>query len=263
LKGLAVSLSAEQSTWVSGYFSGYADAARALAGTAATSPPPASLAPVAPAQRTLTILYGSDTGNGIGLAADIAKSAEAEGLTARVVDMADYRPASLKDEQDLVIVASTHGEGDPAQPALAFFEFLDSRKAPRLDGLRFAVLALGDSTYEFYCAAGKRLDARLDALGGPRLADRIECDVDQLAAGRQWAVALLGGLAADGIAPAAVGAVPAVPGAAVAAAGGGYGEANPFGAEILENLVLTGRGSSKETRHLELALAGSGLSYEP
>src|SRR5690606_15843788 len=146
----------------------------------------------------------------------------------------------------------THGEGEPPQPALDFFEFLDSRKAPQLEGVRFAVMALGDSTYEFFCGAGKRLDQRLAELGGDRLAPRIDCDVDQLNLGRDWAVAALARLAEATAAPAAVAASPA-PAAAR------HDEANPFMAEILDNLVITGRGSSKQTRHLELGLAGSGL----
>src|SRR5690606_2018132 len=152
---------------------------------------------VAPAQRSLTILYGSETGNALALGEELAVAAVALGLTATAVDMADYRPASLKQEQDLLLITSTHGEGEPPQPALAFFEFIAGRKAPRLEGVRFAVLALGDSTYEFYCETGKRLDRRLEELGAERLEARIDCDVDQLGQGRDWAKTVLQALAQD------------------------------------------------------------------
>jgi sulfite reductase (NADPH) flavoprotein alpha-component len=260
LRALATELTPEQGIWVGGYFAGYADALR---GGVPILPmpgsPPAVTQPTEAAapQRTLTVLYGSETGNGIELAGAIVKQAQAVGIAARDIDMADAKLATLKEGGDFLLICSTHGEGDPPQPALDFFEQLASKKAPRMEGARFAVLALGDSTYEFYCGAGKRLDARLAELGATRLAERIECDVDQLGAGKDWAFRLLEGLGGPVAAP-TVAAAPAV--AAVAA---GYDEAHPFQAEVLENVVLTGRGSSKETRHLELSLAGSGLTYEP
>lgn len=265
LRALATELTPEQGIWVGGYFAGYADALRGgvpilpVPGlpTAVTVP-----AEAAASQRTLTVLYGSETGNGIELAGTIVKQAQAVGIAARDIDMADAKPALLKEGGDFLLICSTHGEGDPPQPALDFFEQLASKKAPRMEGARFAVLALGDSTYEFYCGAGKRLDARLAELGATRLAERIECDVDQLGAGKDWAFRLLDGLGQ----PAAPAPAPAVPSAATPAAAivaKGYDEAHPFQAEVLENMVLTGRGSSKETRHIELSLAGSDLVYEP
>jgi sulfite reductase (NADPH) flavoprotein alpha-component len=261
LRALATSLTAEQSNWVGGYFTGYADAVRlAGAALAPTVPqPPAPQPATQGAQRTLTVLYGSETGNGLEIAEVLAAKAAALGIPASAVDMESYKPATLKQEQDLLVVTSTHGEGEPPQPALAFFEYLDSRKAPRLEGLRFAVMALGDSTYEFYCEAGKRLDRRLEELGGERLKARIDCDVDELKAGRAWGEEIVATLAQA--APAAAAA--AVPAAAAVTAAVQHGEANPFLAPVIENLVITGRGSSKETRHIEIGLEGSGLSYEP
>lgn len=259
LKHLATSLTPEQSNWVGGYFTGYADAARS--GTLVVAAPPA-LAPVSVAgssQRTLTILYGSETGNGPALGEELARHAASLGLTASVVDMADYRPAFLKQEQDLLLITSTHGEGEPPQPALGFFEFLDGRKAPSLEGARFAVMALGDSTYEFYCEAGKRLDLRLAALGAERLSPRVDCDVDQLAMGKSWALRVLQQLAeGNSKAGPVVVAQPAATGVPLS-----HDQSNPFAAELLENIVITGRDSSKETRHLELSLADSGLVYAP
>jgi len=262
MKALAVSLSPEQSNWVGGYFTGYADAARGLTGTLVAAPPAATpIAAASPAQRGLTVLYASETGTGSKLAEEARQHGEALGLAVKVQDLAGYKASALKDEQDVLVIASTHGEGEPPQPALDFFETLEGRKAPRLDGVRFAVLALGDSTYEFYCQTGKTLDARLEELGGERLAPRIECDVDQIGEGRRWFAGLLDGLAeAPAGAPAAVAATPAAKAAGDAPR---HDEDNPFLAEVLENTVITGRGSSKETRHVELDLTDSGLTYAP
>jgi sulfite reductase (NADPH) flavoprotein alpha-component len=175
--------------------------------------------------------------------------------------MADYKPRKLKDEQDILIVTSTHGEGDAPLSALGFFEFVEGRRAPRLDGVRYAVLALGDSTYEHYCGAGKRLDKRLAELGAERLAERVDCDVDYEERAAAWTKAAL-----DRIAPKVAQArVPAaVAGnAAPSAAAPVFDKKNPFPATVIDNFVLTGRSSSKETRHIELSLDGSGLAFEP
>lgn len=262
MKALATSLSPEQSNWVGGYFTGFADATR-LQSTTLPVPVTPVVAPAPQiAQRSLTVLYGSETGNGSMLAEVVAKHATSLGLTAKAVDMSGYRSATLKEEQDLLIITSTHGEGEPPQPALPFFEYLQGKKAPRLAGARFAVLALGDSNYEFYCEAGKRLDTRLEELGAERLAPRIECDVDQLKHGERWAIALVDRLAGEARGS-SLPTVAALASAPAASASASHDQTSPFQAEVLENIVITGRGSSKETRHIEISLEGSGLTYEP
>ncbi|PNG26154.1 assimilatory sulfite reductase (NADPH) flavoprotein subunit [Methylocella silvestris] len=254
---LSATLNARQALWLSGYFAGL-EAALAQAGPALAAPPLA-VAPAAATARTLTILYGSETGNSAALAKVAAAEAKALGLEASVVDMGDYKPRRLKEEQDVLLIASTYGEGDPPQPAVGFFEFVEGRKAPSLAGLRFGVLALGDSTYEKYCEAGKRLDRRFEELGATRLLPRADCDVDYDEAASAWTKEALALLAADIGGPFAPGAAPlaASPQQAI------HDKRNPFLARILDNLVLTGRGSSKETRHIEISLEGSGVTFEP
>ncbi|MCP5386882.1 MAG: assimilatory sulfite reductase (NADPH) flavoprotein subunit [Novosphingobium sp.] len=247
---LAAGLAPPQAQWLSGYFAGLG-AVLPAAAASGTGP--------GPTPRSLTILYGTETGN----AADVARAAEAaalaRGLAAAAVDMADYKVRQLVHEEDLLIVVSTYGEGDPPQPAAGFFEFVEGRKAPKLPGLRFAVLALGDSTYEHYCQAGKRLDRRLEELGARRISDRVDCDVDYEDAAAAWTQAVIAQIAA--VAP--QGAIPAavLPGSAIAAAR--HDKRNPFPAAVIENIAIVGRGSTKETRHVEFSLAGSALAYEP
>lgn len=256
LRLLASDLSTEQATWIGGYFTGFADAARGATAQIGAATPVAAAA--AAAARTFTILYGTETGNAAQMAKGLGEKAKALGLAANVRDMRDYRATDLKAEQDLLVVVSTYGEGDPPQPALGFFDFIEGRKAPKLADTRFAVLALGDSTYEFYCEAGKRLDARLAELGATRLADRIDCDVDEGAAAKAWGAKTVELFAAGSVAPAAaVSAAIAVPSPAV------VDQDNPALVPIVENIVLTGRGSSKETRHIELDLSETALTYEP
>ena len=262
IQSLAKAISPEQALWLSGYFAGVRDAERREAGRPALAPDiPVARPAAAPEadQRRLTILFGSETGNSRALAQALSEAARQVGRQPTVVDIADYKARQLRDEQDLLIVVSTYGEGDPPQGAADFFEFLDSRKAPKLPDLRFAVLALGDSTYERYCEAGKRLDRRLEELGGVRLRPRVDCDVDYDEPAAAWTADVVAKIARKADGAAATADAPRVAGGAAAL----YDKRNPFPARVLENLTLTGRGSTKETRHIEFSLEGSGLVYEP
>jgi len=257
VEALARSLTPAQARWISGYFAGL-DAGLMRAGGGAGE----ALAAPAPQGRTLTILYGTETGNARDLGKALAAAASAKGLSPQVFDMADYKTRNLKDEQDLLFIVSTYGEGDPPQPSVGFFEFLEGKRAPKLEGVRYSVLALGDSTYEKYCEAGKRVDARLEELGAKRLSDRVDCDIDYEDPAAAWSQAVVDLLAAD-VAKAAP-TTPALPFAAAAApAASAYDKKNPFNAPVIENIAIVGRYSSKETRHVEIDLAGSGLHYEP
>ena len=92
--------------------------------------------------------------------------------------MSDFKPNNLKKIQNLLIVASTHGEGEPPDNAIGFHEFLHGKRAPKLDDLTFLYLSLGDSSYEFFCQTGKDFDKRLEELGGKRIYSRVDCDLD-------------------------------------------------------------------------------------
>ena len=263
INSLATSLDARQLMWASGFLAG-AELLRSngAAAVVPTSPAPAQApAGVQPAQRRLTVLYASETGNSAALAATLAGQATAKGLQAAAHDLASYKTRNLASEQDVLIITSTYGEGDPPQPAAGFFEFIEGRKAPKLAGLRFAVLALGDSTYEHFCEAGKRLDRRFEELGATRLQPRIDCDVDYDQPAQAWADRLLAALEPAGEQDAPPAAHAAVAAATPVAAR--YDKRHPYAANVIDNLVLTGRGSSKETRHVELDLSETGLAYEP
>ncbi|HYW04637.1 MAG TPA: assimilatory sulfite reductase (NADPH) flavoprotein subunit [Gammaproteobacteria bacterium] len=250
LSRLVEALSPGQASWVSGY----------LAGLAAAGQPAAPAAAGPDAGARITILYGSETGNAEAIAERARVRAVERGLQARAVDMADYKPRELRQERLVMIVTATHGEGEPPDPAEGFHEFVHGRKAPKLEGTRFAVLALGDSSYEHFCRTGREFDQRLAALGAERIHERVDCDVDFEEGAERWIERALDAFARH--------AEPA-PSNVVAFTGSGerqgtvHDRKNPFHAEVLENLVLNGRGSDKETRHIELSLEGSGLTFEP
>jgi sulfite reductase (NADPH) flavoprotein alpha-component len=258
VEALARTLTPAQARWISGYFAGL-DAGLLRAGAPLAEP----AAPAVPQGRTLTILYGTETGNSRDLAKGLAAAAAERGLSPQIADMSDYKTRLLKDEQDLLVIVSTYGEGDPPQPAVGFFEFLEGKRAPKLDNVRFSVLSLGDSTYEKYCEAGKRIDRRLEELGASRISDRIDCDIDYEDPAAEWSRSVIDRLAADLAASAAVLPSLAMPSAVPAATAPAFDKKNPFQAAVIENIRIVGRHSSKETRHVEIDLAGSGLTYEP
>ncbi|KAA6476143.1 assimilatory sulfite reductase (NADPH) flavoprotein subunit [Bacillus swezeyi] len=259
LNRLLPTLTASQKAWLSGYLaaSQSTDAAAALETLPAEAPAAHTAQPVS---KEVTILYGSQTGNAQGVAENAGKSLEGRGFQVTVSSMSDFKPNQLKKLKNLLIVVSTHGEGEPPDNALSFHEFLHGRRAPKLDDLRFSVLALGDSSYEFFCQTGKEFDQRLAELGGTRLYQRVDCDLDYDEPAAEWLEGVFGGLSeAEGQAESTAPAQTAAPQAGETV----YSRKNPFRAEVLENLNLNGRGSNKETRHLELLLEGSGLTYEP
>ena len=261
LNRLLPTLTASQKAWLSGYLAAVqtADAAAALETLPAEAP---AASPAQPVSKEVTILFGSQTGNAQGLAENAAKTLTERGFQVTVSAMSDFKPNQLKKLKNLLIVVSTHGEGDPPDNALSFHEFLHGRRAPKLDDFRYSVLALGDTSYEFFCQTGKEFDQRLGELGGTRLHPRVDCDLDYDEPAAAWLDGVISSLnegqeQGASSAPAQTAAPQAAGGETV------YSRKNPFRAEVLENLNLNGRGSNKETRHLELSLEGSGLTYEP
>ncbi|MEW4971142.1 assimilatory sulfite reductase (NADPH) flavoprotein subunit [Bacillus stercoris] len=256
LNRLLPTLTESQKIWLSGYLSAQSVSAQETAGAPAAA---VSVEAPAPAvSKEVTVLYGSQTGNAQGLAENAGKQLEQSGFQVTVSSMSDFKPNQLKKVTNLLIVVSTHGEGDPPDNALSFHEFLHGRRAPKLENLRFSVLALGDSSYEFFCQTGKEFDQRLEELGGERISPRVDCDLDYDEPAAEWLEGVLKGLNEAG-----GGSAAPAPAAAAQTGESSYSRTNPFRAEVLENLNLNGRGSNKETRHVELSLEGSGLNYEP
>ncbi|WP_299518963.1 assimilatory sulfite reductase (NADPH) flavoprotein subunit [uncultured Serinicoccus sp.] len=250
---LASTLTPLQRMWVSGYLAGSAE------GHDPTGPAAAASAEAA----TLTVLYGSQTGNARHVAGDLAQAARARGLTVSLTDMADYKPTQLKSEKFLTVVVSTHGEGDPPESAEKLHAFLTSRKAPDLSGAQVTVLGLGDSSYEFYCQAAVDFEDRLRALGATVVAERLLLDVDYEDQVAGWVESTLDVFEPEltAVTPAG-GTVVQMPGLA-AAAPTAYSRRSPFLAEIGEVQKITGRTSTKDVRHVEISLEGSGLTYQP
>ncbi|WPP39377.1 assimilatory sulfite reductase (NADPH) flavoprotein subunit [Paenibacillus hunanensis] len=263
LNRLLPGLTETQRIWLSGYLTaslhtGAIAAAPTVASSAAVAEP---VAPVADVPKDVTVLFGSQTGNAQGLAKKLAQQLTAQGFDVTLSSMGDYKTNNLKKVHNLFVLASTQGEGDPPDNAIPFYEFLHSKRAPQLAETKFAVLGLGDTSYEFFCQTGKDFDKRLEELGAERIVPRADCDVDFEEQAGEWIGQVLSALGEASAAASVVAAPTAA--ASVNEEASPYSRTNPFPAEVLENLNLNGRGSDQETRHVELSLEGSGLSYEP
>lgn len=256
LDALTSGLDREALIWVSGYAAGMAARAETPA-----SPAVAEAAERRPSPR-LTVLYGSETGNARRTADRFAKDAEAAGLSVALTSTGEYAVRDLKKERYLLVVISTHGDGEPPDDALDFVEALNGKKAPRLDQLHYGVLALGDSSYPEFCATGRLVDQRFSALGASRLVERGDCDVDiETVAGPWWENAL--GRARDELRQEDGEHGPASVTRLRPATRERHDRDHPFHAELLTNQPLTTDGTGKDVRHVELDIEGAGLAFEP
>ncbi|AMN47641.1 sulfite reductase (NADPH) flavoprotein alpha-component [Steroidobacter denitrificans] len=259
LRQLIARLDGSQRLWLSGY----------LAGSLAQAPAELATAPgSAPAGPPLaTILYGSHSGNSESVAQQLGETLTRRGLSFRILDMLDCRKNHLQEASNVLVIVSTHGEGDPPERAVPLHELLHGRKAPRLDHVNYSVLALGDSSYERFCETGRQFDDRMQSLGAKRLHDRVECDVDFQAPAQRWVDAVADALAAahPSAAPQATAFFAGSAGTERAASpiANAYTRKNPFLAPVLLNQRLTAGNSSKDVRHIELSIEGSNLHYEP
>lgn len=241
-----------QLAWISGYFWGVLNQ---QPGSNAVAPAPVAEMP------GITLISASQTGNARRVAEALRDDLIAAKLNVTLINAGDYKFKQIANEKLLIVVASTQGEGEPAEEAVALHKFLFSKKAPKLDNTAFAVFGLGDTSYEFFCQAGKDFDAKLAELGGERLLDRVDADVEYQAAATQWRARLVDVLKAR---------APAAPSVQVAASGAvnevhtsPYTKEAPLTASLAVNQKITGRDSEKDVRHIEIDLGDSGLRYQP
>ncbi|PTE69586.1 assimilatory sulfite reductase (NADPH) flavoprotein subunit [Staphylococcus devriesei] len=214
---------------------------------------------VVPEKRAITLLYGSETGNAQGLAEIFEERLSNIGHKVTLKAMDDFKAKNLKNVEDLFIITSTQGEGDPPDNAAELHEFIHGRKAPKLEGVRFSVLALGDQTYEFFCQTGRDFDRKLGELGAERIYERVDCDVDYEEDAEKWMANVINAIDTE---PEGTQSEQVVSESIKSAKEKKFSKANPYEAEVLENINLNGQGSNKETHHIEFLLDNFGEEYE-
>ncbi len=255
LNRILPTLSPDQLIWLEGLIddlqaASNTDSDEVIATTTTVDPP------------NLTVLYGSESGNAEALADKTVKAAGKENFTAKALNMGDITPDRLKKVKHLLVIVSTWGEGDPPENATDFYQELMANDAPKFQDVHFSVCGLGDTSYEHFCKIGKDMDERLEALGGKRIFDRMDCDVDYDDNYETWfkgsmdALKIVTGPALS--TPPAPNSKPVVTAPATVK----YSKKNPWPAELKKRVQLNGKGSAKETLHLEFDLKGSGLHYE-
>ncbi|EAV5159241.1 NADPH-dependent assimilatory sulfite reductase flavoprotein subunit [Salmonella enterica] len=252
LQAATTDFTPEQLAWVSGYFWGVLNP-RSGADAVARAPERGSLG--------ITLISASQTGNARRVAEALRDDLLAVNLNVNLVNAGDYKFKHIACEKLLVVVTSTQGEGEPPEEAVALHKFLFSKKAPRLNNTAFAVFSLGDTSYEFFCQAGKDFDNKLAELGGERLLDRVDADVEYQTVAAQWRARIVDVLKSR--TPVTTPVPSVVSGAVNEIHTSPYTKEAPLRASLSVNQKITGRNSEKDVRHIEIDLGDSGLCYQP
>ncbi|MDL5166287.1 NADPH-dependent assimilatory sulfite reductase flavoprotein subunit [Proteus faecis] len=249
-------LSTAQIAWLSGYLWGQLNPSVVPTSTTVTSA-------LVPEQETITLISASQTGNARHLAEQLRDNLVAHKLNVELYSAGEYKFKQLHKTTTLIIIVSTQGEGDPPEEAIAFYKYLNSKKAAEMKETAYAILSLGDSSYEHFCKAGKDFDERIAQLGATRLLPRVDADVEYQAVADEWIEQLTALLKAR---------VPAQRTQVLQQTQSGttdtiqvslYHRDAPFTATLLTNQKITGRNSDRDIRHIEISLEGSDLQYQP
>lgn len=251
----------EQRSWLNGFLAGLYSASP---GRLVADPPPSL---------KIAVLYASQSGTAEGLARRVAKDLKAKGHIASLISLEGYTPAALLAERYAIFIASTYGEGDAPDAIQPFYEQLCLEHFPCCGDLSYTVLALGDSSYEHFCKFGKDLDNKLAALGGVRIAERIDCDLDLDESFAKWKTALYASLdeitAARSVRTAPSPSVNPARAAATLVSSDdndepatSHNRTNPYLALLVDKRPLTRDISSKLTLHLAFNISDSAVTYE-
>jgi sulfite reductase (NADPH) flavoprotein alpha-component len=249
LNNLSKGISREQLLWINGYFQGLLASPGSQAIVEASG--------VVASSQKLSILYGTHTGRSKSLALKLAGTLTRQGITVKTIAMDEYKTRDLSSETHLVVIVSTHGEGEPPSMAEDFHSFITGKRAPQLPNLSYSVVALGDKSYRLFCKTGTDIDSSFKQLGAKSILPILKLDVDFEEEADRWIsqfAATFSDIPQN---------VQSNPHESAVAKVHEYSRKNPFQATVLDKVRITGRSSDKEVYHVELSLKGSGITYEP
>jgi sulfite reductase (NADPH) flavoprotein alpha-component len=232
----------EELVWINGYLSG-------IVANRKTNGHEARQAAV----KKINLVFGTETGNSKRLATQLAGVAKKKGIHVKLTDLSQYRLTDLAKEEYFFVVISTQGEGEPPVPAKKFYDHLQE-SVLSLPGLKYSVLALGDSSYPLFCKTGEEVDAKLEQFGGKRVVPLQRCDVDYEEDAASWfdkVLAIVDQQTAATSEPVSVKPVTKK-----------TTEKKYYEGKILANINLNDRGSNKQTYHIEIG-TDEGVAYEP
>ncbi|MBW8334770.1 MAG: assimilatory sulfite reductase (NADPH) flavoprotein subunit [Prolixibacteraceae bacterium] len=249
LSSLSAGLNREQLLWLNGYFQGL------LASSSGV--PPVNVAVQAKSNKKLTILYGTHTGRSKTIAGKLSEKLANKGVEVNAIALDEYKTRQLASETNVVFIVSTHGEGEPPAMAEDFHAFITGKRSPKLPGLSYAVVALGDKSYKLFCKTGIDIDLALTHAGAQTILPILKLDVDFEEDVDRW-INQFANVFAETEASSNV-----FESVSTTAKVQEYTRRNPFQATVLDKVKITGRDSDKEVYHVELSLEGSGITYEP
>jgi sulfite reductase alpha subunit-like flavoprotein len=128
--------------------------------------------------RRLLILYGSQTGTAEDVAQQISRGARRLHFKTELASMDSYERDKIFEEDLVVFVCSTTGQGTQPQNMIKFWNGLKRANLPTdfIDNVRFTVFGLGDSSYPKFNWVAKKLFRRLSQLGAQSFYERGEAD---------------------------------------------------------------------------------------
>lgn len=256
LKKIIENYNDKQLAWLSGYLWGRAEKSSVEQVLPSTTPPPN----MTQAEQKVTIISASQTGNARRVANELSQDIERLGIAVTHLPAGEYKAKKLSQEEILILVTSTQGEGEPPEEALSLYKYLFAAKAPKLTHLQYAVFGLGDASYPKFCQAAKDFDQRFAELEAQRLLLRVDADTDFQTASTSWRQAVIDKLSQ--LQPLNTQS-PTENSTSLAVNSSLYHRDNPFIATVNVNQKITSRDSDRDIRHIELDLSDSDLHYQP
>lgn len=258
LKKIIENCNDKQLAWLSGYLWGVAEKSSIEQALPSTTLP--SNMTQAEQPKKVTILSASQTGNARRVANELSQDIERLGIVVTHLPAGEYKAKKLSQEEILILVTSTQGEGEPPEEALSLYKYLFAAKAPKLTHLQFAVFGLGDASYPKFCQAAKDFDQRFAELDAQRLLVRVDADTDFQTVSTSWRQAVIDKLSQ--LQPSNTQS-PTENSTSIAVNSSLYHRDNPFIAAVNVNQKITSCDSDRDIRHIELDLSDSDLHYQP